>query len=54
MQPTKLRYTLTEKEAAAVVFALRKIIYASGGPLTLKTDQKALPFLRSCRLLTVS
>lgn len=53
MQPAELRYTITEKEAAAVVFALRKWrIYVLGRPLTIKTDHKALSFLRSCRLLT--
>lgn len=48
----ELNYTVTEKEASAVVAALKQWrIFVLGHPLIIYTDHKALAFLKSCRLL---
>lgn len=52
MHGAELTYTVTEKEALAVVFALRKWrVFVLDRQLTILTDHKALSFIKSCRLL---
>lgn len=53
MQRAELSYTITEKEAAAVVFALKKWrVWVLGRKITIISDHRALSFLRCCRLLS--
>lgn len=48
----QLKYTVTEKEAYAILNALQEWrIFVLGQPLTVVTDHKSLAFLNSCRLL---
>ena len=49
----ELRYTTTEKEAYAIVVALKKLKYfLAGRKFTILTDHKALTFLKQCFLLS--
>lgn len=48
----QLKYTVTEKEAYAILNALQEWrVFVLGQPLTVVTDHKSLAFLNSCRLL---
>lgn len=47
------RYTTTEREALAIVFAFQKFrMYLLGAKIIIRTDHQALTFLKSCRLLS--
>lgn len=49
----ELRYTVTEKEALAIVHALQKWrVFVLGKPLTIVTDHKALSYLLSAPMKT--
>ncbi|XP_023028732.2 retrovirus-related Pol polyprotein from transposon 17.6 [Leptinotarsa decemlineata] len=48
----QLKYTVTEKEAYAILHALKEWrVFVLGRQLTIITDHRALSFIRSCRLL---
>lgn len=48
----EVRYCITEKEALAVIHALRQWrVFLLGRPVTVVTDHKALIFIQNCRLL---
>lgn len=48
----ELNYTTTEKELLAIVYALQKSrVYLLGNKITIRTDHKALTFLKHCRFV---
>lgn len=48
----ELRYSVTEKELLAIVYSLQKSrIYLLGNKVTVRTDHKALTFLKHCRFV---
>lgn len=48
----EVRYTTTERELLAIIYALQKFrTYIQGAKLTIRTDHYALKFLKQCRLL---
>lgn len=52
LKGAELSYSVTEKEALAVVSALRHWrVFLIGQPLTIVTDHQALSFLQRCRLV---
>lgn len=47
------RYTTTEREALAIIYAMQKFrSYLVGSKIIIRTDHQALIFLKSCRLLS--
>lgn len=49
----ELNYTTTEKELLAIVYALQKCrTYLLGNKVTVRTDHKALTFLKHCRFVS--
>ena len=50
MTDTELRYTVSEKECLAIVWAIRKLyVYLYAKPFILETDHKALKWLKSAK-----
>lgn len=52
LQPAEQRFTTTEKELLAIIYCLQKARYIIlGTKLTIITDNHALTFLKTCKLL---
>lgn len=52
LQPAEQRFTTTEKELLSIIYCLQKARYiVLGAKLTIITDNHALTFLKTCRLL---
>lgn len=50
LQGAELNYTTTEKELLAIVYALQRCrVYLLGNRVNIRTDHKALTFLKQCR-----
>lgn len=48
----ELNYTTTEKELLAIIYALQKCrVYLLGNKVTIRTDHKALTFLKHCHFV---
>ena len=55
LQSSEKNYTTTEKELLAILYCLEKARYiVLGTDLTILTDNHALVFLKTCRLLNTS
>ena len=53
LKGAELAYYTTEKELLAIVWALHKFrSYIMGGKIIIRTDHKALTFLKTCKLLS--
>ena len=53
LKGAELAYYTTEKELLAIVWALQKFrSYVMGGKIVIRTDHKALIFLKTCKLLS--
>ena len=53
LKGAELAYYTTEKELLAIVWALQEFrSYIMGGQIIIRTDHKALTFLKTCRLLS--
>ena len=53
LKGAELAYYTTEKELLAIVWALQKFrSYIMGGKVIIRTDHKALTFLKTCKLLS--
>ena len=53
LKDAELAYYTTENELLAIVWALHKFrSYIMGGKITIRTDHKALTFLKTCKLLS--
>ena len=53
LKGAELAYYTTEKELLAIVWALQKFrSYVMGGKVVIRTDHKALIFLKTCKLLS--